>query len=60
MGRRAAGRISMRRFRLAARAQRTIVLAAVVLLLLALARLHACACTGGQPQWRTVYPEATK
>jgi hypothetical protein len=50
----------MRRFRLAARAQRTIVLAAVVLLLLALAKLHACACTGGQPQWRTVYPAAAE
>ncbi len=50
----------MRRFRLAARAQRTILLAILVLLLLAVAKLHACACTGGRPQWHTVYPEATE
>lgn len=36
---------------------RSALLAALLLLaVLAAARIHACACTGGRPEWRPVYP----
>ncbi len=28
----------------------------LILLLLVLAKIHACACTGGQPHWRPAMP----
>jgi hypothetical protein len=32
----------------------TLAAAVLVLLLLAVAKIHACACTGGKPEWRSL------
>jgi hypothetical protein len=47
----------MRRWSPAGRSLRAAALAGLlVLLLLVAAKIHACACTGGPPEWRPVYP----
>lgn len=44
----------MFRWRWGRRVGQAVVLAGVLLLLLIAARIHACACTGGPPQWRSI------
>ncbi|HPM24225.1 MAG TPA: hypothetical protein PLP66_09995 [Phycisphaerae bacterium] len=47
----------MLQWRWTRRSVRTTVLGGLVLLaLLVVAKIHACACTGGPPEWTPVYP----
>ena len=46
----------MFRWRWGRRVVQAIVLAGTLLVLLLAARIHACACTGGPPQWRSIDP----
>lgn len=40
--------------------RRGILTGLLVILLLALAKLHACACTGGPPVWHSVSPTTNR